>query len=74
MTTKLHIKTPFFGNNYFSIDDLQPLIPFPIISLQSGNYEMYITLDGDISQEIVNNVAAGIKVYILENIITVSIV
>lgn len=74
MTTKVLVKTPYFGDRPYTAEALQLLIPFTILSLTQGGFEFTLELDGAITQEQVNGVITQMKAYVLSNLITGEII
>lgn len=74
MATKILIKTPYFGDRPYTIEALQPLIPFTIVSLTQGSFEFTIEVAESITQEHVDAVISQMRAYVLNNLVSGEII
>lgn len=72
--TKIKIKMPFFGGKYFEIVDLQPLIPYTILSIVQDGFEFVMEIQETITKEQVDAVVANMRAYVVANLITAEII
>jgi len=74
MNTKILIKTPYFGDRPYDIESLQRLLPFTILSITQGSFELTIEIMEEVTQQQVDDTVEDIRNYILSNLITATII